>query len=278
MSSLKSVLLLMILTQLLSSCADSKALIIPEGVKNDFFTGEMGRKMIRIDKLYGREYKVYSDSVMHTDFVDKTLAYGILIPRASLQGFGSESKMHFGTDSVQSLIKYAELKFYKLEEQSSLLGDILFPEHTKVPGHDPYASTRTPLKKIITGTMLNPLLKGEALFWFEHASNENFDTVLVSGWLKMAEDSFYVKPLCKVIPLHGKNVKPMQVLQGYSLFKEDTLLAFLQHAPLVKSLYKSGLKDKLYLNPRVSEREQECIIAYFYLVSRLVYSSGGALY
>jgi hypothetical protein len=278
MSSLKNFIFLVILFRVIFSCADSKALIMPEGVKDDFFTGEMGRKMIRIDKLNGREYKVLSDSLMHTDFVDSTLTYGFLIPRASLKGFGSESKMYFGTDSIKCLIHYAELKFYRQEEQSSLLGDILFPAHTKVPGYDPYATTSTPLKKIITGTMGNPLLSGEATFWFEHASDQHFDTVLVSGWLKMAADSFYVKPLCKEIPLHGKNVKPMQVLQGYSLFKEDVLLAFLQHAPLVKSLYKSGLKDKLYLNPRASAREQEFIIAYFYLVSRLVDASGGTLY
>jgi hypothetical protein len=42
---------------------------------------------------------------------------------------------------------------------------------------------------------------------------------------------------------------------------------------MVKTLYKSGLKDVLFLNTKASQAEQMLVAAYFSLVSRLVLST-----
>lgn len=257
-------------------------MVLPEGVRNDFYTAEMGRKTIQLRIESGqehREHSEYSDSLLHSGHVDSMLTFGILIPRSSLVGLASECRMSFGTDSVRNSIHYAEVRFYKEEEQGSVLRDVLYSSQRSERGHDPYEKSNTAVKRMIIGTIGNTLMPSEASFWFEHTANFNFDSPFVNGYLKTGTDSFFIKPFCKVIPLHGKNVKPMQVLEGYGLWKEDSLVAFLQHAPLVKSLYKSNLKDRIYINPISSKGQQRIFVAYFYLVSRLVGSMfGGVLY
>ena len=214
------------------------------------------------------EYKAFSDSLISSAYRDSMLTYGLIIPASSIIASASEKKMIFGTDSIQCSIQYAAFDIRKSEQQSSVLLDILFPPDKKPPYYENTDPTITIYKKLLTGTIHHPAYKNEIKLYFDLLSiRKNFDSADVSGYLKIENDSFVVRALYNEIPLHGKNVKPMQILQGYSLIKGDTLHGFLQHAPMVKS------KDELFINSKASENIQMLVAAYFSLVSQLVYSA-----
>jgi hypothetical protein len=198
----------------------------------------------------------------------------LIIPRSSVVASASERKMLFGSDSLQWIMRYIYMDFFKTGDQSSLLLDILSPPDKKAPGYNEYEKTITTYQKVVTGFIQGLSSEAEVAFHFEHSKAKiEFDSSRINGYIKSGNDSFFIKPLFNVIHLQGKNVKPMFVLQGYCLLKKDTLYAFLQHAPMVKYLFKPGLKDVLFLNSKASTKEQMLMAAYFSLVSRLVFNT-----
>jgi hypothetical protein len=246
---------------------------LPAALDSNFRSGEVKSRIFKDNRGQVFEYRVFSHSLIRSAYRDSTLTCGLIIPRSSLVAIANENKMIFGTDSLQCSIHYFNLDIYKSAEQSSLLMDIIFPPDKQRPGYDRYERTNTPYMRMVAGTLQHPLMKDEVRFHFEHAAAaKDFDSARIKGYLKAGNDSFFIHPFFKEIPLHGKNVKPMQVLQGYCLMKEDTLYAFLQHAPMVKYLYKPGLKDLLFLYSKASPAEQMMMAAYFSLVSSLVTS------
>ncbi|MDP4262566.1 MAG: hypothetical protein Q8941_08550 [Bacteroidota bacterium] len=149
-------------------------------------------------------------------YKNSTLTYGLIIPRSSLVAVADEWKMPFGTDSFQYSIRYANLNIYKEEEETSLLLSIILPPDRKAPGYDEYEKKTTTYKKMITTTIQYPLIKDEVRVHFGHLKPDKyFDSSHMNGYIKAGNDFFFSKPLFKVIPLHGKNVKSLQVLQGY---------------------------------------------------------------
>jgi hypothetical protein len=248
---------------LLLSCSGLK-LILPAGLDNNFRSGKVKKSQFG-HRLQVLEYRAFSDSLIKSMHRDSTLTSGIILPYSAIIAYASEKKMLFGTDSFKCSIYYTIFCIFKEEGKSSLLLNIFFPP---APGSDSYGKTKTPYWRTLNGTIQLPLLKNEVQFCFEHKSGEEyFDSAHIKGYINSGSDSFLIRPLFKEMPVHGKKVKPMQVLQGYCLMKGDTLYAFLQHAPIVKSV------DKLFLNLKVSTEEQMLIAAYFALVSRLVESS-----
>ena len=146
--------------------------------------------------------------------------------------------------------------------------DILLPPDRKSQYYDRYEKSTTTYKRLLTGDIQHPAYKNEMKFYFDQLSvRKNFDSADIHGYLKIQSDSLVVRALYNEIPLHGKNVKPMQILQGYSLIKADTVYAFLQHAPMVKS------KDELYINSKTPQDIQMLVAAYLSLVSQLIHST-----
>lgn len=253
------------------SCSTITELITPAGLNNNFRSGKIKSGFIKKDRIIEvLDYRAFSDSLIQAVYQDSLLTYGLVIPRSYLVANSTERKMRFGTDSFQCIIHYYDFKLYKSQEQNSVLLDIVFPPDKKPPYYinDENKKTYIPYKNMVAGTMQLPGLPEEAGFQFEHSSySRNFDSYEVMGYLKIGQDSLLLSPLYKVIPLHGKNVKPMQLIQGYSLTKEDSLFAFLQHAPTFAS---SSRKDVLHVNSNASAEEQMLMAAYFSLVSRLL--------
>jgi hypothetical protein len=264
---------------LLQACAGMKELALPEKLDSSFRSATIVHRPSKNSiQVFG--YRAYGLTVLQSGSRDSMLTSGLIIPRTYLVANGTEKKMSFGTDSLKCDIHYTTIDIYTSSNQSSVLIDILLPPAKRAPGYDPYATTNTPLARRVTGTIRHPALNDEAAFDFQHiAARKNSDSAHIGGYLRIGTDSMIIVPFYKTIPVHSKNAKSMQVLQGYELVKGDTLVAFLQHAPMVKTVYKPGLKDVLYIRTGVSEAGQLVIAAYFSVVSRLVLVwAGEALY
>jgi hypothetical protein len=269
-----------VLCWLMLSCYGMKELVLPEGLDSNFRSGEMKHQVLNAYSIQVLEYRVISDSVIKSSYNDTSLTFGIIFPRSSLMIKTAENKMNFGTDSLQCIIRYETKSLQTVSEGNSILTDIILkppdiydPNYYRYidPDYDRYKKSITPYKKILAGSILYPMLKDEAYFQFEHEKAEkDFDSAGIKGYLIYGNDSFFIKPLYKEETMGRKNGKPWQVLQGYCLMKGDTLYAFLQHAPLIKTLYKTNLKDVLFINTKTSAAEQMLLAAYFSLVSRLV--------
>lgn len=220
------------------------------------------------------EYRAYSDSLISYGSIDSTLTHGILLPASWLVAAATESKMVFGNDSVRCLLHYTTVHIYKSQNESSLLSGIIniitTKKDDKIPVPEPPSSSITTYKKVVAGTLLHPAYRDTVRFYFDRLTiRKNLDSADVTGYLKAGTDSLFVRALYNAIPLHGKNVKPMQILQGYSLVSaEGVLYGFLQHAPLIKSN-----NDVLYINPKTPPTLQMLAAAYFSLVSGLMHSN-----
>ncbi len=254
------------------SCSTSmKTLVLPAGLDNNFRSGEISQPFLKASSIQVLEYKLISDSVIQSAYSDTTLTFGIILPRSSLVIKTAENKMVFGTDDLQCLIRYKTISFQTESAQNSLLTEMILKPDINDPNYDGYKKGTRPIKKMLAGVIKSPQLIDEALFQFEHQKAEkDFDSAHIKGYIKLGPDSLFIKPLYKEEMLRGKNVKPMQVLQGYCLMKGDALYAFLQHAPMIKTVYKPGLKDVLYLQKKTTPVDQMMVAAYFSLVSRLV--------
>lgn len=262
-----------ILSWMLLSCSGIKTLIQPEKLDNNFRSGEILHPFFKPGNTRVLEYKVISDSVIKSTYSDSTLSFGIIFPHTSLEFITNEKKMIFGSDSNTCIIRYKTMSLQKESKQNSLLSTIILPPQKNDPNYNQDKINITIYYRVMSGTIQQPLLKNEVLFYFEHKRAEkNFDSAIIKGYLKYGIDSFYIKPLYKENLLRGKNVKPMQILQGYSLVKSDSLYAFMQHAPMIKSLYTPSLKNVLYLNSKSSPADQLLMAAYFSLISRLVFT------
>lgn len=264
------------------ACANVReftTLHLPEGVdstfRSSYFTFKYSRRSIPI-KVF--EYKAFSDSMIESGYIDSTLMIGLISPHSSLVARGHTNKMVFGTDSIKFTIEYSTIGMYIESEQYSLLGEIIFNPEKNVPGYDKYKKDISPRKVVLIGSVDSVYNNDSVKFYFEMGvAKKLLDSLNINGFLMIGRDSFYVQPLYNSIPLHGKNVKPMQVLQGISLIKEGKVHAFLQHAPLVKGTFKGGLKDQLFLNPKSIAIEQMLVSAYFSLVSRTLQSESNGL-
>ncbi len=253
------------------SCYGMKELILPQGLGSNFRSGEITLPFLKTSSTQVMEYRVISDTLIKSAYSDTVLTFGIIFPRSSLVFKTVENKMIFGTDSLQCIIWYETKNLQSESDQNSILTDIILKPDINDPNYDRYKKNVRPNKKMLAGFIQSPILKGEVQFEFEHARAErDFDSADIKGYLRSGNDSFFIKPLYKEETLQRKNVKPMQVLQGYCLMKGDSLYAFLQHAPIIKTLYKPGLKDVLFLNTITSPAEQMLVAAYFSLISRLV--------
>lgn len=263
----------MAVCMVLLSCSEIKELVLPKGIDKNFRSGEIKYPLFKSGRAEVLEYRVISDSVKEYLRYDTTITFGVILPRSSAVMKVLESNMIFGTDSLQCIIQYKATSFQTESKSHSILSDIIIPGDKNDPNYD-RDRNRTdivPYKRIVTGSIQLPQLEGEVPFWFEHQkAGKDFDSANIKGYLKQGSDSFFIQPLYKESYMRGKEVKPMQVLQGYSLMKGDSLVAFLQHAPLVKTVYTPALKDVLYLNSKASPAEQLLLAAYFSLVSRVV--------
>lgn len=266
----------MAICSLLLSCSEIKDLALPKGVDKNFRSGEIKYPyFFNPGRVEVMEYRVIKDSVISSNRYDTTVTFGLILPRSSIVLMVSENKMIFGTDSLQCIIRYTTTGFQSESSEHSILTDIIVKPDVNDPNYDPSRKTITPYKRSMAGTIQTQPLKEEVQFLFDHEkADKNFDSANIRGYLRMGNDSFYIRPLYKEVKLRGKNVKPMQMLQGYSLMKGDSLVAFLQHAPLVKTIYTAGLKDVLYLNTNAPQKEQLLVAAFFSLVSRLVLTTG----
>jgi hypothetical protein len=279
MMSTRPILFCIVFLLLFTSCSGPRKLtelLFPEKLDSSFRSGIVNHLATGKNKFAVFEYRAFYDSLVNGFNKDSVLTSGIIFPASVLSGYAMEAKMLFGTDSLQYNIWYINLYIYKKTTEHSLLSDIILNPRKNDPAYDPYQSKTTHYKRLMDATVQSPLLKEDVIFHFEQArpGNEyNFDSSSITGYIKTPEDSFFVKSLFKEIPLHGKNVKPMQILQGYSLIKGEELLAFLQHSPMTKDLFRSGLKDMLYIHPKATATEQALVAAYFTLVCRLVASS-----
>ncbi len=269
---------------LLISCETSmKILVLPKEVDSRFRSGEIKYPHLFSNKPVAvMEYRVISDSVKKAVRYDTTVTFGVIIPRSYLVVRVVESKMAFGTDSLQCTASYKMINFQTESESHSILSDII----VKPDQHDPNYSTNrdkitiTPYMKVLYGTIQLPQVKEEMPFRFEHEkAKKDFDSARIVGYLKYGNDSLFIKPLYKADLSRGRNAKPMHLLQGYCLMKGDSLVAFLQHAPLIKTVFTPELKDVLFLDTKASPEEQLLLAAYLSLVSQLVLTEGtGPLY
>lgn len=255
-----------------------KTLVLPPQVDSHFRSGEITYPhLFNSNTVEVLEYRVISDSVIESARYDSTVNFGIILPRTSLVIRVGDNKMVFGTGSLQCSVRYKTMNFQTESAEHSILSDIVVNPGKNDPNYDQNRDRIriTPYKKILSGTIQLPQVKKELFFRFEHEkADKNFDSAAIKGYLLSGSDSLFIQPLFKAEMLRGKNVRPMQVLQGYCLMKGDSVYAFLQHAPMIKTLYRSGLKDVLYLNTKTSPEEQLLVAAYFSLVSRLVLTTG----
>lgn len=269
---------------LLMSCETSmKTLVLPKEVDSRFRSGEIKYPHLLSSKPVSvLEYRVISDSVKESARYDTTVTFGIIIPRSRFVVRVLESKMTFGTDSLQCTARYKMTNFQSESESHSILSDIIVKPDQNDPNYnrDRDKIDITPYMKVLSGIIQLPRLKEEMPFRFEHEkAKKDFDSARIEGYLKYSNDSLFIKPLYKADLSRGKNAKPMHLLQGYCLMKGDSLLAFLQHAPLIKTVFTPGLKDVLFLDTKTSPEEQLLLAAYFSLVSQLVLTEGtGPLY
>ncbi len=263
---------------LLISCSTSmKTLVLPAGVDNNFRSGEIKYPLINKGRAAILEYRVISDSVKKSARYDTTVTFGVIIPRTSLVIREDESKMVFGTDSLQCMVRYKMTSFQSESQSHSILSDIIVKPDKNNPNYDRDRDriSVTIYKRVLAGSVQSLKSNEEIQFWFEHEkAKKDFDSAAIKGYMKYGNDSFYIKPLYKEDLSRGKNAKPMQLLQGYCLMKGDSLVAFLQHAPLIKTVFEPGLKDVLFLNSKNSPAQQLLVAAYFLLVSRLVLTTG----
>jgi hypothetical protein len=260
---------------LLISCSTSmKTLVLPKGVDKDFRSGEIKYPhLFNSSKVEVLEYRVISDSVKEAARYDTTVTFGVIIPRTSLVIREAESKMVFGTDSLQCMVRYKMTSFQTESQSHSILTDIIVKPDKNDPNYDRNRDniTITPYKRVLSGSIQSLKSNEEMQFWFEHEkAKKDFDSAAIKGYMKYGNDSFFIKPLYKEDFSRGKNAKPMQLLQGYCLMKGDSLVAFLQHAPQIKTVFEPGLKDVLFLNSKNSPAQQLLVAAYFSLVSRVV--------
>lgn len=257
------------------SCSNSmKTLILPQRMDSHFRSGDVNLTFLKTNNTQVLGYRVISDSVIKSGNMDTTLTFGFIFPRSLLLIKKVENKMIFGTDSLQCIIRYETISLQSESAQNSILTDIILQPEKNDPNYDRYRKIITPYKKIVAGTIQYPLLTNEVYFQFEHEKAEkDFDAAGIKGYLRSGNDSFFIKPLYKEETMGRKSGKPWQILQGYCLMKGDSLYAFLQHAPMIKTLYKPGLKDVLFLHTKTSSSEQLLMAAYFSLVSRLFLTS-----
>lgn len=263
---------------LLISCATSmKTLVLPKGADKDFRSGEIKYPLLNTGRVAVLEYRVISDSVNKSARYDTTVTFGVIIPRTSLVIREAESKMVFGTDSLQCMVRYKMTSFQSESQSHSILSDIIVKPDKNDPNYDRNRDNIiiTPYKRVLSGSMQLPQSDAELQFWFEHEkAKKDFDSAAIKGYVKYGNDSFFIKPLYKEDLSRGKNAKPMQLLQGYCLMKGDSLVAFLQHAPQIKTVFDPELKDVLFLNSKNSPVQQLLVAAYFSLVSRAVLTEG----
>ena len=265
------------------SCSTSiKTLVLPPGIDNHFRSGEIKHPLFKNNNMESLGYRMVSDSLISADYRDTTLSFGIILPRSSFVMKMAENKMVFGTDSLQCRVQYQTLGLQTESSSSSLLSDIILKPDINNPNYDYERNKKsvTPYVRMLKGTMQFPPSANSVTFLFRHEkAKKDFDTAHISGYFKYGNDSFILKPFYKQDLSRGKNAKPMQILQGYCLYKGDSLYAFLQHAPLIKTVFKPSLKDVLYLNNSTPAADQLLVAAYFFLVSRVVLTDGeGPLY
>ena len=250
---------------------------MPQGLDNNFRSGEVKHPLFKYSNIASLGYQVVSDSLIYADYRDTTLTSGIILPRSSFVMKMAENKMVFGTDSLQCLVQYQTLGLQTESSSSSLLSDIILKPDINKPNYDLERNTKsiTPYVRMVKGTMQFPPSANNVTFLFRHEkAKKDFDSACISGYFKTENDSFVLKPFYKQDLSRGKNAKPMQILQGYCLYKGDSLYAFLQHAPLIKTVFKPSLKDVLYLNSNTPAADQLLVAAYFFLVSRVVLTDG----
>jgi hypothetical protein len=159
---------------------------------------------------------------------------------------------------------------------SSLLLDILIPPPNNQTWEEQNKTTITPIGAVLEGSFRLKASPGIATFYFEHfrASEFTSDSTDKSGYLIFGPDSFVVRTSFNPVPLFATNGKRWDLTQGYSLSRNDTVVAFLQHQPLPYKPPAPRSRNYLYLGAGLSPELKMVISGFLSIVSRVLVLAG----
>jgi hypothetical protein len=235
---------------------------LPSGVGSTFRSGKMHSGFFSKTGTGVMEYRVEQDSVIYSDYGDTTITFGIIFPRSKMAGSRSSRKRMYRNDSLRYQLFYDTKEIYSVSESRSLLTDIILPPNKDVPGYDEGHTNITSYYKYFKGYALCSNERDTAFFAFEQTrAQKELDTAFITGYIAYHNDSFLLRPFYHAVTQNAKENKFIFMLEGYGLYKQNQLFAFLQHAPLIEPGH-----EKLQLYNSATPEEQMLLAAYLTLL------------
>ena len=235
---------------------------LPPGMEGTYHSGKMHRH------LFGKEgssvlgYKAGRDSVISSSYGDTTVNFGLILPRTKIVGTKSTLTRVYGNDSLHCLLNYDTHEIYSSAAQGSLLLDMVLPADKNEPGYKEEQRNIISYYKYFKGYLNTGDANDTAFFFFEQTKVEKtLDTALITGYITYRQDSFLLRPYYWVVPQNKKKNKYTYMLEGFGLYNQGELVAFLQHAPLIEP----G-KEILQIHTKTTTEKQLILAAYLTLL------------
>ena len=223
----------------------------------------------RSDKMHGRpfratgtsvlDYRVLKDSVSNYNIADSTLSFGIIIPRSRIVSTKTSGTRTFGNELFQCNLFYNTHDIYLQAESHSLLGDIILPPEKYKRDMYQENTSITYYYRHFNGTIIYAA-DTVSMYYEETRPKHDIDTTTITGFISVGRDSFVLKPYYLPIKQNTNRKKYIFMLEGLGFYKQERLLAFLQHTPLIEPGH-----EKLHLRFDLAPLEQLLIAAYFTL-------------
>lgn len=241
---------------------------LPAGMENGYRAGYIHHPLFSSAGTNVLGYRVTHDSVIYSMSGDTTVAFGLVFPRTTVTSSKSSIKRVFANDSVGCLLYYDTHDVYASSGHRSVLMDAVLPVDRNAPGYQEASKTITSYYKYFKGYLLEANSNDTCRFIFEQSSGKKAtDTAVITGYITCNQDSFVLKPYYYPVPQNKKKGTFIFMLEGFGLYKQNQLYAFLQHAPLIEP----G-NEKIQLYDDANEKEQLLLLAYLTLLyDRLKY-------
>ncbi len=241
------------------SCAPTTKTVLPVDVDTAFRSAAYEikyKKKQSLIKVF--EYKMLRDTFLNSSTKTDHETFGLIFPKSSYTVASYDKEQRFGSDSQQVSLRVSIVRVIHEQGHHSLLGDILFP-----PKDNPYTHSTTSTDNVwilFKGAMEVPGITDSAVFFFERKKViHQEDTARLSGYIRLASDSFYLQSFTINEQL-SKNSAPYVFLQGFKLMKQGRMYAYHQYYT------RLGESAKLYLYTKATPQEQLVLAAYCLLL------------
>lgn len=246
----------------LYGCGPLFKMQLPPGLTDTFRSGKMHSGLFGKTGTTVLEYQAKKDSVVFSDYTDTTITFGIIFPRSKMVATSSTRERAYNSDSIQCYLHYDTKDIYSSSESQSVVTNILLPPKKDVAGFDEGHINITSYYKYFKGFIYSGNDNDTACFSFEQIrAHKQLDTAVITGYVTYRSDSFVLRPFYYAVPQNKKKQQFIFMLEGYGLYKQQQLYAFLQYAPLIEPGH-----EKLQLNKQASGKEQLLLAAYLTLL------------